>query len=75
MSVDVFCTEVLIEDTIFSSSTGDGAAILSGHPSNAKVYPSAGQREYLKTLRTCLCPGIEPVISRSDVKRQLYRLR
>ena len=65
----------LIEDTIFSSSTGDGAAILRVHPSNAKVYPSAEQREYLKTLSTCPCLGIEPAISGSEVKRRLNRLR
>ena len=43
----VFSTEVLIGDTIFTSPTGDGTAILRGHPSHAKVYPFAGQREYL----------------------------
>ena len=47
MSVNVFSTKVLIGDTIFTSPTGDGTAILRGHPSHAKVYPFAGQREYL----------------------------
>ena len=30
-------TKVLIGDTIFTSPTGDGTAILRGHPSHAKV--------------------------------------
>ena len=42
LNVDVFCTKILIEGTVFSSPTGDGAAILRIHPSNAKVYPYAG---------------------------------
>ena len=29
---------VLIEDTVFTSPTGDGTAILRGHPSYAKVF-------------------------------------
>ena len=37
MSVDVFSTKVGYEGTIFTSSTGDGAAILRGHPRHAKV--------------------------------------
>ena len=45
LSVNVLSTKVLIEDTIFTSHTGDGTAILRGHPSNAKVWPfAAGQR-------------------------------
>ena len=50
MSVDIFSTKVLIKDTIFTSLTGDGTAILRGHPSHAKVYPFAGQRKYLHFL-------------------------
>ena len=46
-SVNVFSTKVVIEDTIFTSPTGDGTAIIRGHPSHAKVYPFAGQRKYL----------------------------
>ena len=42
-----FSTKVLIGDTIFTSPTGDGIAILRGHPSHAKGYPFAGQRQYL----------------------------
>ena len=45
LNVEVFCTKVLTEGTVFSSPTGDGAAILRGHPINAKVYPGAGQRQ------------------------------
>ena len=37
LSVNVFSTEVLIEDTILTSPTGDGTAILLGHPSHAKI--------------------------------------
>ena len=38
LSVNVFITKVLmIVDTIFRSPTGDGTAILPGHPSHAKV--------------------------------------
>ena len=47
MSANVFTTKVLIVDTIFTSPTGDGTAILRGHPSHAKVQPLAVQREYL----------------------------
>ena len=37
LSVNVFSTKVLIGDTIFTSPTGDGTAILRGHPSHAWV--------------------------------------
>ena len=37
LSVNVFSTEELIGDTIFTSPAGDGTAILRGHPSHAKV--------------------------------------
>ena len=37
LSVNVFSTEVLFGDTILTSPTGDGTAILRGHPSHAKV--------------------------------------
>jgi len=47
LSINVFSSEVLIEDTIFMSPTGDAAAILCGHPSHAKVELLAVQREYL----------------------------
>ena len=47
LSVNVFSTKVLIGDTIFTSPTGDGTAILRGHPSHAKVSPLAVQRKYL----------------------------
>ena len=47
MSINVFSTKILIEDAIFTSPTGDGTAILCGHPSHAKVWLFAGQREYL----------------------------
>ena len=47
LSVKVFNTKVVIGDTIFTSPTGDGTAILRGHPSHAKVYLFARQRKYL----------------------------
>ena len=37
LSANVFSTEVLIGDTISTSPTGDGTAVLRGHPSHAKV--------------------------------------
>ena len=37
LSVNVFSMKVLIEDTIFTSPTGDGTAILHGHLSHVKV--------------------------------------
>ena len=36
-SVNVLSKKVLLEDTILTSPTGDGTAILRGHPSHAKV--------------------------------------
>ena len=72
LSVNVFSTKALIGDTIFASPTGDGTAILRGHPSYAKVQPL---RQYLqfsvifKTLLIGPVPGIEPATSRSVVKR------
>ena len=37
-----------IEDTIFTSSTGDGTAILRSHLRHAKVLPFAAEhRQYL----------------------------
>ena len=60
---------------ILTSPSGDGTAILRGHPSHAKVQPPAGQRKYLhflvifKTLSIGPAPGIEPATSRSAVKR------
>ena len=35
LSVNVFSTKVLIENTNFTSPIGDGTAILRGHPSRA----------------------------------------
>ena len=48
------CQSILHESTIwvhyFSSPTGDGTAILRGHPSHEKVCPLAVQRKYLHFL-------------------------
>ena len=56
LSFSVFRTLVLIEDTIFTSPTGDGTAILRGHPSYAKVFLFSELRLYLHfsvILRPC----------------------
>jgi len=37
LSVNVFRKKVLVEDTIFTSLSGDGTAILRGHLRHAKV--------------------------------------
>ena len=75
MSVKVFSTKALTGDTIFMFPTGDGTAILRGHPSHAKVQPLAlyangvsSFLSYFETLRIGLAPGIEPATFRS-VKR------
>ena len=41
LSVNVFSTKALTGGTIFTSPTGEGTAILPGHPSHAKVQPLA----------------------------------
>ena len=75
LSVNVFSTKVLIGDTTSTSPTGDGTAILGGHPSHAKVWPFARQRQYLhfsvvlEILSIGPVPGIEPATFRSAVKR------
>ena len=47
LSVNVTSTKAVNRDTIFTSPTGDGTAIIRGHPSHARVWPFAGQRQYL----------------------------
>ena len=47
LSVNVFTTKLLTVDTIFRYPTGDGTAILRGHPSHAKVQPLEVQRDSL----------------------------
>ena len=47
LSVNVFSTKVLIGDTVLTSPTGDGSAILGGHLSQVEVWPIPGQRQYL----------------------------
>ena len=45
---NVFSTKVGIGDSIFTSPTGDGTAILRGHrPNHTKALPFARQRQYL----------------------------
>ena len=65
LNVDVFCSKVLTEGTVFFvSNWRRGRHFTYCHPSNAKVYRSAGQREYLHfsvilrpSLSTCPGPG------------------
>ena len=58
LTVNVFSSKVLTDDLVFTPPIGGRAAILRAHPSQAKVLPFAGQRQYLhfsvifnKTLR------------------------
>ena len=75
LSTNVFSKKVLIRDTIFTSPTGDGTAILRGHLSHAKVQPLCRAKgvpsflRYFKILSVGPPPGIEPATSRSAVKR------
>ena len=45
LGVNVFSTTVLVKDTILTSPTEDGTAILRGYPSHTKVQPLALQRQ------------------------------
>ena len=63
-------------DTIFTSATGDGTAILRGHPSHARVQPLVASAKeapsflsYFKTLSIGPVVEIESATSRSPVKR------
>ena len=73
--VELHTIENYLSVRVFTSRTGDGTAILRGHPSHAKVSPLAVQREvpsflrYFKTLSTGQAPEIEPATFRSAVKR------
>ena len=62
LSVNVFSTKVLIEDTIFTSPTGTGPPFY--------VVIQATQRFSIifKTLSVGPVPGIEPLTSRSAVR-------
>ena len=67
-SVHVFSTHVLIGDTIFTSPTGDGTAILRDQAvCKAKAVPSL--LSYSKTLSIGPLTEIETATSRSAVKR------
>ena len=48
LSVNFCSTKVLIKCTFCSFPNGDGAAILRGHLSHAKVQPFAGWRQHLR---------------------------
>ena len=62
LSVNVFSTKVLLEDTIFTSPTGTGPPFY--------VVIQATQRFSIifKTLSVGPVPGIEPLTSRSAVR-------
>ena len=65
LSVNVFSTKAPIGDTIFTSPTGDGTAILRGHPSHARRSRHLQGKavplflSYFKTLGIGPAPGIE----------------
>ena len=71
LSVNVFSTKGLTGDTIFTSPTGDGTAILTWSSESreglaicrAKAVPSFFS--YFKTLSIVPTPGIEPATYRS----------
>ena len=51
LSVHVFSTKVLIEDTIFASHTTDGTHIFCGYLSHAEVKPfAAGEGQFLQDI-------------------------
>ena len=66
LSVNVFSTKVPIGDTVFTSPTGDGTAILRGHPSHERRSRHLQGKavplflSYFKTLGIGPAPGIEP---------------
>ena len=68
-----------VNETIFTSPTRNGTAILRGHQNHAKVSRFAGIRQYqrssviFKTLSIGPAPGIEPTDSRYAVKRSTDR--
>ena len=47
LSVNVLAQKYWLGTLFLTSPTGDGTAILHGHPSHVKVYQFAGQRQYL----------------------------
>ena len=47
LNANVFSTNLLIKDTIFTSSTGEGTATLLNYPSHEKVSPFTWRRKYL----------------------------
>ena len=73
---NVFNTKVITGDSIFKPPTGDGAAILRGHPSHSKVSPAVCSAKacstlisQFKTLSVSWAPRIETATFRSVVKR------
>ena len=75
VNVFIFCTKVLIEVLILTSSNADGTAILRGHPNHAKVLPVCRTKavssflSYFKTLSIVPVREVEPTTSCSAVKR------
>ena len=74
LSVHVFSTKVLIEDTIFASHTTDGTHIFCGYLSHAEVKPfAAGEGQFLQDISQSYqdraigpVPVIKPATSRSS---------
>ena len=71
LSVNVFSSKVQIEDTIFMSPTGDGTAILRGHPIHAKANKANAVPlflSYCMILSVSPGPRIELAACRSALK-------
>ena len=74
LNVNVFSPKALIRDTIFTSATGDGTAILRGESEPREGLAAFSSRgvpsflSYFKTQSIGLVLGIEPETSRSTVK-------
>ena len=56
--VNVFSAKVLIEDSIFTSPTGEVTTILRGHPSHAKVKPLAGRAKTIPSFFSYFKPWV-----------------
>ena len=54
----MFSTKVVLEDTNFNCATGDGSAILRGHPDHAKASRFAGHDfGHRKCIKVQVCFG------------------
>ena len=66
LSVNVFSTKVLIKDSILTSPTGDGATILCGHPSHAKVWLFARKAKVVLSFLSYFSQSISPASGIED---------